>query len=148
MVYQRTGVTDPKESQRKKHLSTNNEKVTPHTVKIEKGSLLRRSGVSFRSEAVENQMVTRAAQASVQEAAQNQVRDFPKKRPHGRRSVVCYRPEWNSAKRKRPGAGTAKRERKKMRRAIDINSDKCSNDDDEKQRAGVTSVAMNEKNGE
>ena len=54
MVYQRTGVTDPKESQRKKHLSTKNEKVTPHTVKIEKGSLLRRSGVSFRSEAVEN----------------------------------------------------------------------------------------------
>ena len=32
-----------------------------------------------------------------------------------------------------------------MRRAIDANSDKCSNDDDEKQRAGVTSVAMNEK---
>ena len=48
-VYQRTGITDPKDPRRYKRLSSTIEKLTPYTVQMKKRSLLRRSGVSFRS---------------------------------------------------------------------------------------------------
>ena len=53
MVYQLAGKTDPKDPRRYKRLSSNLEKLTPHTVQINEGSLLRRSGISFRSAAEE-----------------------------------------------------------------------------------------------
>ena len=55
-VYQRTGKRDPKNPRRYKRLSSNIEKLTPYTVQINKGSLLRRSGVSFRSAAEESRI--------------------------------------------------------------------------------------------
>ena len=48
-VYQRTGKLDAKDPRRYKRLPFKIEKLTKHTVQMEKGSLLRRSGVSFRS---------------------------------------------------------------------------------------------------
>ena len=53
-VYQKTGKTDPKGPRRYKRLPLKSEKLTKHTVQIKKGSLLRRSGVSFRSAAEES----------------------------------------------------------------------------------------------
>ena len=53
-VYQRTGKTGPKDPKRYKRLPLKIEKLTKHTVQMEKGSLLRRSGVSFRSAAEES----------------------------------------------------------------------------------------------
>ena len=53
-VYQRTGKTNPKDPRRYKRLPLQIEKLTKHTVQIKKGSLLRRSGVSFRSAAEES----------------------------------------------------------------------------------------------
>ena len=47
-VYQETGKTDPKDPRRYKLLPLKTEKLTKHTVQMKKGSLLRRSGVSFR----------------------------------------------------------------------------------------------------
>ena len=52
-VYQRTKKTDPKDPRRYKRLTTTIEKLTPHTVKVNKGALLRRNRVSFRSAADE-----------------------------------------------------------------------------------------------
>ena len=52
-VYQRTGKTDPKDPRRYKRLPLKIDKMTEHTVQMKKGSLLRRSGVSFRSAAEE-----------------------------------------------------------------------------------------------
>ena len=54
--YQRTGKTDPKDPRRYKCLSSNIEKLTPDTVQMKKGSLLRRSGVWFRSAAEESRL--------------------------------------------------------------------------------------------
>ena len=53
-VYQSTGKTNPKDPRRYKRLPLKIEKLTKHTVQMEKGSLLRRSGVSFRSAAEES----------------------------------------------------------------------------------------------
>ena len=53
-VYHRTAKTDPKDPRRYKRLPLKIEKLTKHTVQMEKGSLLRRSGVSFRSAGEEN----------------------------------------------------------------------------------------------
>ena len=55
-VYQRTGKTDPMDPRRYKRLPSKIEKLTKHTVQMEKGSLLRRSGVSFRSAAEESKI--------------------------------------------------------------------------------------------
>ena len=46
-AYQKTGKTDPKDPRRYKRLPLKIEKLTDHTVKMEKGSLLRRRGVFF-----------------------------------------------------------------------------------------------------
>ena len=59
-VYQRTGKTDPKDPRRYKRLPLKIEKLTKHTVQMEKGSLLRRSGISFRSAAEESQIEDRS----------------------------------------------------------------------------------------
>ena len=59
-VYQRTGKTDPKDRRRYKRLPLKIEKLTKHTVQMEKGSLLRRSGVSFRSAAEESLIESRS----------------------------------------------------------------------------------------
>ena len=53
-VYQRTGKTDPKDPRRYKRLPLQIENLTKYTVQMKKGSLLRRSGVSFRSAAEES----------------------------------------------------------------------------------------------
>ena len=53
-VYQRTGKADPKDPRRYKRLPLQIEKLTKHTVQMKKGSLLRRSGVSFKSAAEES----------------------------------------------------------------------------------------------
>ena len=53
-VYHKTGKTDPKNPRRYKRLPLKIEKLPKHTVQMKKGSLLRRSGVSFRSAAEEN----------------------------------------------------------------------------------------------
>ena len=50
-VYQKTGKSDPKNPRRYKRLPLKIEKLTKHTVQMKRGSLLRRSGVSFRSAA-------------------------------------------------------------------------------------------------
>ena len=55
-VYQRTGKTDPNDPRRYKRLPLKIEKLTKHTVQKKKGSLLRRSGVSFRSAAEESRI--------------------------------------------------------------------------------------------
>ena len=55
-VYQKTGKTDPKDPRRYKRLPLKIEKLTDHKVKMEKGSLLRRSGVSCKSAAEESQI--------------------------------------------------------------------------------------------
>ena len=55
-VYQKTGKTDPKDPRRYKRLPLKIDKLTDHTVKMEKGALLRRSGVSFRTAAEESQI--------------------------------------------------------------------------------------------
>ena len=55
-VHQRTGKTDPKDPRRYRRLPMKIEKLTPHTVQMNKGSLLRRSGVSFRSAAEESRV--------------------------------------------------------------------------------------------
>ena len=60
IVYQRTGKTDPKDPRRYKRSPLKIEKITKHTVQMEKGSLLRRSGVSFRSAAEESQIEDRS----------------------------------------------------------------------------------------
>ena len=54
MVYQRSGKTDPKYLRSFKRLPLKIEKLTKHTVQMKKGSLLRRSGVSFRTAAEES----------------------------------------------------------------------------------------------
>ena len=54
IVYQQTGKTDPKYPRRYKRLPLKIEKLTDHTVKMEKGALPRRSGVSFRTAAEES----------------------------------------------------------------------------------------------
>ena len=59
-VYQRTGKTDPKDPRRYKRLPLKIEKLTKHTVQMKKGSLLRRSGVSFRSAAEESLIENRS----------------------------------------------------------------------------------------
>ena len=62
-AYQKTGETDRKDPRRYKRLPLKIEKLTKHTVQMEKGSLPRRSGVSFRSAAEESQKeATRAPQ--------------------------------------------------------------------------------------
>ena len=58
-VYQRTGKTDPKDPRRYKRLPLKIEKLTKHMVQMEKGSLLRWSGVSFRSAADESLIESR-----------------------------------------------------------------------------------------
>ena len=55
-VYQKTGKTDPKDPRRYKRLPLKIEKLTKHAVQTKKGSLLRRSGVSFRSAAKESRI--------------------------------------------------------------------------------------------
>ena len=55
-VYQKTEKTDPKDPRRYKRLPLKIDKLTDHTVKMEKGALLRRSGVSFRTAAEESQI--------------------------------------------------------------------------------------------
>ena len=55
-VYQKTGKTDPKDPRRYKRLPLKIEKLTKQTVQMKKGSLLRRSGVSFRSAAEESRI--------------------------------------------------------------------------------------------
>ena len=55
-VFQKTGKTDPKDLRRYKRLPLKIEKLTKHTVQMKKGSLIRRSGVSFRSAAEENRI--------------------------------------------------------------------------------------------
>ena len=55
-VHQRTGKTDPKDPRRYRRLPMKIEKLTPHTVQMNKGSLLRRSGGSFRSAAEESRV--------------------------------------------------------------------------------------------
>ena len=59
-VYQKTGKNDLKDPRRYKRLPLQIEKLTKHTVQMEKGSLLRRSGVSFRSAAEESQIEKKA----------------------------------------------------------------------------------------
>ena len=59
-VYQRTGKTDPKDPSRYERLPLKIIKLTKHTVQLEKGSLLRRSGVSFRSAAEKSQIEDRS----------------------------------------------------------------------------------------
>ena len=59
-VYQRAGKTDPKDPRRYNRLPLKIDKLTKHTVQMEKGSLLRRSGVSFRSAAEESQIEDRS----------------------------------------------------------------------------------------
>ena len=59
-VYEKTGKLDPKDSRRYKRLPLKIEKLTKHMVQMEKGSLLRRSGVSFRSAAEENQITDKS----------------------------------------------------------------------------------------
>ena len=59
-VYQKIGKTDPKDPRRYKRLPLKIEKLTKHTVQMEKGSLLRRSGVSFRSAAEESRIEERS----------------------------------------------------------------------------------------
>ena len=63
-VYQRTGKTDPKDPRRYKRLPSKIEKMTKHTVQMEKGSLLRRSGVSFRSAAEESLIGNRSEECT------------------------------------------------------------------------------------
>ena len=55
-VYQKTGKTDPKDPRRYKRLPLKTEKLTKHTMQMKKGSLLRRSSVSFRSRAEESRI--------------------------------------------------------------------------------------------
>ena len=59
-VYQKTGKTDPKDPRRYKRLPLKIETLTKHTVQMEKGSLIRRSGATFRSAAEESQIETRS----------------------------------------------------------------------------------------
>ena len=59
-VYQKTGKTDPKDPRRYKRLPLKIEKLTKHTVQMEKGSLLWRSGVSFRPAAEESRIENRS----------------------------------------------------------------------------------------
>ena len=59
-VYKRTGKTDPKAPRRYKRLPLKIEKLTKHTGQMEKGSLLRQSGVSFRSAAEESLIESRS----------------------------------------------------------------------------------------
>ena len=59
-VNQRTGKTDPKDPRRYKRLPLIIEKLTKHTVQMKRGSLLRRSGVSFRSAAEESLIENRS----------------------------------------------------------------------------------------
>ena len=63
-MYQRTGKTDPKDPRRYKLLPLKIEKMTKHTVQMEKGSLLRRGGVSFRSAAEESLIGNRSEECS------------------------------------------------------------------------------------
>ena len=63
-VYQRTGKTDPNDPRRYKRLPLKNEKMTKHTLQMEKGSLLRRSGVSFRSAAEESLIGNRSEECT------------------------------------------------------------------------------------
>ena len=63
-VYQRTGKTDPKDPRRYKRLPLKIEKLTKHTVQMKKGSLLRRSGVSFRSAAEESLIESKSDQCT------------------------------------------------------------------------------------
>ena len=59
-LYQRTEKTDPKDPRRYKRLPLKIEKLTKHVVQMEKASLLRRSGVSFRSAAEESLIESRS----------------------------------------------------------------------------------------
>ena len=63
-VYQRTGKTGPKDPRRYKRLPLKIEKLTKHTVQMKKGSLLRRSGVSFRSAAEESLIGNRSGECT------------------------------------------------------------------------------------
>ena len=63
-MYQRTGKTDPKDPRRYKRLPLKIEKMTKHKVQMEKGSLLRRSGVSFRSAAEESLIRNRSKECT------------------------------------------------------------------------------------
>ena len=63
-VYQKTRKTDPKDPRKYKRLPSKIEKLTKHMVQMEKGSSLRRSGVSFRSAAEESQIEIEATRAS------------------------------------------------------------------------------------
>ena len=62
-VYQKTGKTDPNDPRRYKRLPHKIEKLTKHTVQMKKGSLLRRSSVSFRS-AVKESRIEKGIDAS------------------------------------------------------------------------------------
>ena len=55
-VYQKTRKMDQKDPRKYKRLPLKIEKLTEHTVQMEKGSLLGRSSISFRSAAEENRI--------------------------------------------------------------------------------------------
>ena len=84
MVYQRTRVTDPKDPRKNKRLSTKIEKIAPHTIQMKIGSLLRQSGVSFESEAEENQAVTVAGQGPNSTSTPGPSTGIPEKSPNRR----------------------------------------------------------------
>ena len=58
-VYQRTGITDPKDPMNCQRFFSILEKLSPQTVQMKKGSLLRRSGVSLRSAVEESQIASK-----------------------------------------------------------------------------------------
>ena len=109
----------------------------------EKGSLISRSGASFRSELEENQTVPKAAQRPRSASTPGSSTRVPEKETTStaKSSILptgVEQPMRNTQK-KRVYTGVEGSEKKKMRWAIDTSSDDDSEDDDEKERAGEIS---------
>ena len=119
-VHHCTRKTDPKNPRRYKRLSSKMEKLTPRTVQINKGSLLRRSGVSFRS-ATEESRVEKGNDANT---------PWPSK-PRESKSNARHTEKGNSTMKR---AQTDSEERKKKKRRVLERSEEESDEENENER--------------
>ena len=117
-VYQRTGKTGPKDPRRYKRVPLKIEKLTKHTVQMEKGSLLRRSGVSFRS----------AAEESLIESRSKECTPGPSRKVHSTPAPSESNKYKRKAEKDRTAMENARRSTKQ--RIVEYSADESEDDDD------------------
>ena len=142
IVYQQTGVTDPKNPVRYKKLDQKIEKVSPHIVKMKKDYLLRRRGVSFRYNPQWENAFAWTSSSTKQTEADSVAEDVADGLPigaekpslHSERRAFAERSAWTT---------TRSPEKQKRRRIAESSSDsKDTADDPQTPTATMTAMEL------